>query len=108
MLSEFVFFWQVMAIIGFIRVGDQTVCGGTIIGGDSSADVFGRALALRGSKVACRKNCVLVEHVQDSTLFGNECVVHGMKTSGGCPCLSTLNGVCGIEYDRHATPPPSL
>lgn len=47
--------------------------------------------------MACRNNCVIAEGLSRATLpNGRNFVIHGMKTSGGCPVFSTLNDVDGI------------
>jgi hypothetical protein len=46
--------------------------------------------------MACRKNCVIAEgHANVTLANGRSMVSHGQRTSGGCPLLSTLNGIDG-------------
>lgn len=86
-----------MNIIGWIRYGDKTACGGMVVEGDPTCTSYGRAYAFQGARVACRKNCVIAEGFICSTLSnGHAQVIHGMKTSGGCPCYSTLNDIDGV------------
>ena len=86
-----------MKIAGFIRVGDKTGCGGTVLEGDETCVSHGRAYAFQGARVSCRKRCVIAEGVMHMILAnGRPRVTDGMKTSGGCVCESTLNGVDGI------------
>lgn len=86
-----------MKIIGWIRYGDKTACGGTVVEGDQTCTSYGRAYAFQGARIACRKNCVIVEGFPRSTLTnGRPQVIHGMVTSGGCPCYSTLNDIDGV------------
>lgn len=86
-----------MKIIGWIRYGDKTACGGTVVEGDPTCTSYGRAYAFQGARIACRKNCVIVEGFIRSTLTnGRPQVIHGMTTSGGCPCYSTLNDIDGV------------
>jgi uncharacterized Zn-binding protein involved in type VI secretion len=88
-----------MEIIGFIRQGDKTACGGTVIEGDPRFISYGRPCTFQGALVACRKNCVIIEGTPLVTVDGRARVVHGMVTSNGCPCISTLNGIDGIGND---------
>ena len=86
-----------MKIIGWIRYGDKTACGGTVIEGDQNCISHGRAYAFQGARIACRKNCVILEGFPRSMLTnGRQQVLHGMVTSGGCPCYSTLNDIDGV------------
>lgn len=89
-----------MKILGFIRVGDKTECGGTVVEGDETAVSHGRAYTFQGARVDCRKHCVIADGVARAVLTGGRPrVVHGMKTSGGCVCESTLNDVDGVGSD---------
>lgn len=86
-----------MNIIGWIRQGDKTACGGTVSEGDESCISHGRAYAFQGARVACSKNCVIADGFARSVLSnGRAQVIHGMKTSAGCPLHSTLNDIDGI------------
>ncbi|MDR9835326.1 PAAR domain-containing protein [Herbaspirillum huttiense] len=86
-----------MKIIGWIRYGDKAACGGTVIEGDQTCRSHGRAYAFQGARVACRKDCIISDGFPRSTLTnGRAQVIHGMKTSAGCPLLSTLNEVDGV------------
>ncbi|WP_034350171.1 PAAR domain-containing protein [Herbaspirillum sp. GW103] len=86
-----------MKIIGWIREGDRAACGATVIEGDPTCRSHGRAYAFVGARMACPKNCVIAQGFVRSTLTnGRAQVIHGMKTSGGCPCLSTLNDIDGV------------
>lgn len=87
-----------MEIIGYVRVGDEAACGGVVIEGDPICISDGRPYAFQGAKVTCAKNCVIAEGFIRSTLTnGRAQVIHGMKTSGGCPLLSTLNDRAGVS-----------
>ena len=94
-----------MEIIGWIRYGDKAACGGTVVEGDLSCTSYGRPYSFQGARMACRKNCVIVEEFVSSTLTnGRSQVIHGMKTSGGCPLQSTLNNIDGVGNESgHAT-----
>lgn len=86
-----------MTTTGFVRVGDKTECGGTVLEGDETCVSHGRAYAFQGARVSCRKRCVIAEGDMRHILTnGRPRVMHGMKTSGGCVCESTLNGVDGV------------
>lgn len=86
-----------MKIIGWIRYGDKAACGGTVIEGDQTCRSHGRAYAFQGARVACRKDCIIAEGFPSSTLTnGRAQVIHGMKTSAGCPLHSTLNDIDGV------------
>lgn len=86
-----------MKIIGWIRYGDKTACGGTVVEGLPNCTSHGRAISFQGARIACRKGCVIVEGFPRATLpNGRPRVIHGMITSGGCPCYSTLNDIDGV------------
>lgn len=86
-----------MKIIGWIRKGDKTACGGTVAEGLPNWISHGREIAFQGARIDCRKGCVIVDGYQYSTLpNGRPMVLHGMVTSGGCPCYSTLNDIHGV------------
>lgn len=86
-----------MKIIGWIRYGDKTACGGTVVEGEPTCISHGRAYAYQGSHIACRKGCVIVEGFSRATLpNGRYQVIHGMVTSSGCPVFSTLNDIDGV------------
>lgn len=86
-----------MDIVGWIRQLDHAACGGTVVEGDQFTISDGRAYAFQGARLACKKNCVIAQGYAFSTLT-NGCnqVMHGMRTSGGCPLYSTLNDVDGV------------
>lgn len=89
-----------MNIIGWIRYGDATACGGTVAEGDPYCTSYGRAYAFQGARIACRQSCVITEGLQQYTLpNGRSMVTHGMVTSNGCPLLSTLNDIDGVCND---------
>lgn len=85
-----------MEIIGWIRQNDKAACGGTVAEGDSFCLSHGRPYSFRGARMACQKKCVIAEGFTRSSLNGRNQVIHGMKTSGGCPLLSTLNDLDGV------------
>ena len=92
-----------MKIIGWIREGDQTACGGTVAEGDQTCIGRGRAYAFQGARISCRKGCVIAEGFMRSMLAnGRPRVIHGMKSSSGCPCYSTLNDIDGVGNESGA------
>ncbi len=89
-----------MRIIGWIREGDQAACGDQVIEGDSCSISDGRSLAFEGARMSCTRGCVIAEGYRPDKLFnGRSPVLHGMKTSGNCPLLSSLNNIDGIGND---------
>jgi uncharacterized Zn-binding protein involved in type VI secretion len=86
-----------MNIVGWIRQGDATACGGIVAEGLSNCISRGRAISFQGARVTCSKSCAIAEGFSRATLpNGQPRVIHGMKTTGGCACYSTLNGVDGV------------
>lgn len=78
-------------------MGDRAACGAMVCEGDQFVTSMGRPYTFQGAKLACKKNCVIAEGYLFSTLTnGKPQVLHGMRTSGGCPLLSTLNDVDGV------------
>jgi uncharacterized Zn-binding protein involved in type VI secretion len=87
-----------MSIIGWIREGDAASCGGHVEHGHPTYTSHGKPLAHDGSPMKCRKNCVVKAEEHHFTLpDGLPQALHGDKTSGGCPLMSTLNGIHGID-----------
>lgn len=87
------------SILGSICVGDKTSCGGTVVTGSPFSDVNGRGIARAGDKIACKKNCVIVNGNITEIIDGAPMALHGAQTSGGCTCLSKNNDYHG---DAHA------
>ena len=86
-----------MQIIGWIREKDKAACSGLVVEGDPFCISHGRSYAFQGAKMACKKNCIIAEGYPISFLAnGKNQVIHGMRTSGGCPLTSTLNNIDGI------------
>jgi uncharacterized Zn-binding protein involved in type VI secretion len=91
-----------MKIIGWIREGDKTACGGIVMEGLSTCRSRGVPISFQGARIACRKNCVIAEGFSRSTLAnGRSRVIHGMMTSGGCPLYSTINDFDGVGNESH-------
>ena len=89
-----------MGIIGWIRQGDKASCGATVIDGSPTDISHGRPYTYMGAQMACRKRCVITEGYPLATLpNGQPQVLHGHCTSGGCPLISTLNGIDGVGTD---------
>jgi uncharacterized Zn-binding protein involved in type VI secretion len=87
-----------MNIIGWIREGDAAACGGSVKLGHPTFTSHGKALAHHGSPMACMKSCVVAAGEHHFTLpDGLPQALHGDKTSGGCPLISTLNGIHGTS-----------
>ena len=95
-----------MNIVGWIRKGDQAACGGVVAEGEPTFTIHGRPLAFQGGRMSCRKSCVISEGFTSSILSNSRCrVLHGMKTAGGCPLLSSLNELDGISGASDAALP---
>lgn len=95
-----------MNIVGWIRKGDQAACGGVVAKGEPTFVSDGRAFAFQGAPMSCPQNCVIAEGFAGSTLSTSRPrVLHGMKTTEGCPLLSTLNGRDGVSQGSGETPP---
>ncbi len=93
-----------MRIIGWVREGDATACGGRVAEGDQRVKSRGRAYAFQGARIACEKGCVIAEGYGRARLTnGQSRVLHGMRSTNGCPCYSTLNDVDGAS-DVDASP----
>jgi uncharacterized Zn-binding protein involved in type VI secretion len=87
-----------MEIIGWIREFDEASCGGVVSEGDQTFRSMGIPYAFEGARMACPAHCVIVEGYAHSTLTNRRSrVIHGMKTSGGCPLISTLNDRDGVR-----------
>ncbi|WP_296953059.1 PAAR domain-containing protein [uncultured Massilia sp.] len=87
-----------MNIIGWIREGDEASCGGKVKQGHPTFTSHGKPLAHAGNPMACRKHCVVGAGEHHFTLpDGLPQALHGDETSGGCPLVSTLNGIHGVE-----------
>lgn len=98
-----------MRIIGWIREGDRAACDGLVIEGDQRCTSNGRPYSFEGARMICAKKCVIAEGFPRRTLTnGRHAVIHGMKTSGGCPLLSTLNERDGIRNERAEVVPETF
>jgi uncharacterized Zn-binding protein involved in type VI secretion len=98
-----------MEIIGWIRQDDKAACGGLVVEGDPFCISDGKPYAFEGARLACEKNCVIAEGYAFSTLTnGRSQVIHGMKTSGGCPLVSTLNDIDGVGNESGGAAPSAF
>jgi uncharacterized Zn-binding protein involved in type VI secretion len=87
-----------MSIIGWVRQGDKAACGGVVAQGCPTDISHGQAYTFQGAKMLCRKKCVIADGYAKSILTnGFKQVLHGMRTTGLCPLISTLNGLDGDE-----------
>lgn len=86
-----------MRIIGWIRVGDKAACGGVVAEGDPLVSSNGIPYSFEGARMSCASKCVIAEGYEFSTLANRRHrVLHGMRTSCGCPLYSTLNDRDGV------------
>ncbi|UWE19019.1 PAAR domain-containing protein [Herbaspirillum huttiense] len=96
----------IMKIVGWIRYGDKTACGGTVMQGDPTCISYGKPYAFHGALIACRKKCIIADGYPLSTLTnGRAMAIHGMKSSAGCPIQSTLNNIDGVGVDDNTEIP---
>lgn len=86
-----------MKILGWIRQGDKTACGGTVVEGIQVHLRNGLPISFQGAMISCkRKNCVIAEGRPTIRLEnGKQMCHHGHTSSAGCPIYSTLNDVDG-------------
>jgi uncharacterized Zn-binding protein involved in type VI secretion len=97
-----------MKIIGWIRQGDKAACGGKVVEGMAHCTGRGVPYTFQGAQIACKKNCKIIEGFARRTWNGRQFVIHGMKTSGGCPLISTLNDTDGVGNDAGEAIPSSF
>lgn len=94
-----------MNIRGWIRQGDVAACGASVIEGVQTCSSYGRAYTYQGASIACSKRCVIAEGLPTNVLpNGRPRVLHGMRSSQGCPLISTLNGTDGISSESTIFP----
>lgn len=81
-----------MATGYFIRVGDKTTCGGTVLSGDPRHTLHGLATARNGDTVTCGKDGRVYRIVGGLTNY----IIHGAQAAGTlhskstCPCNARL------------------
>ncbi len=90
-----------MKILGWIRIGDKTACGGIVSEGYERMSYDGIAYSYEDAKINCVKACVIAEAASFYRLPNGKAVpFHGHRTSGGCPLHSTINDLCGYATDN--------
>ncbi|KSW22439.1 MULTISPECIES: S-type pyocin domain-containing protein [unclassified Pseudomonas] len=81
-----------MAVGHFIRLGDKTTCGGTVLEADSRVMMFGIAHAREGDRVSCGKDGKVYKIIGGISYINS----HGRVVAGtldsfsGCPCKARL------------------
>ncbi|WP_413456879.1 DUF6402 family protein [Herbaspirillum huttiense] len=76
-----------------------------MIDGVQACSSYGRAYTYQGASIACSKRCVIAEGLPTNVLpNGRPRVLHGMRSSQGCPLISTLNGTDGISSESTIFP----
>ena len=85
-----------MNIKGWVRLGDKAACGSVVVEGCQNIISHGRPLAYIGSAMACPFGCRIIEG-DATTILPNRknAVLHGHRTSMGCPVISSLNDANG-------------
>ncbi|MFK8331287.1 polymorphic toxin type 44 domain-containing protein [Pseudomonas sp. BJa5] len=98
-----------MATGHFIRLGDKTTCGGTVLEADTRVMMFGIAHAREGDRVSCGKDGKAYPIVGGVSFISS----HGRYVAGtldsisGCPCKARLlpsSFNASYESRRNATP----
>jgi uncharacterized Zn-binding protein involved in type VI secretion len=86
-----------MKILGWIRQGDKTACGGVVTEGIPVHLRDGLPISFQGAYISCkRKNCVIAEGIPTTRLENGKAMCHhGHVSSAGCPVYSTMNDVDG-------------
>lgn len=86
-----------MIIVGWIRLGDKSTCGGVVAEASAHEHSDGIGYSFRGARMSCSGDCTIADGYPQSILSnGAAQVIDGQKTSRGCRLLSTLNGVDGV------------
>jgi uncharacterized Zn-binding protein involved in type VI secretion len=85
-----------------IRMGDRTSHGGTVISGDMTWEVYGKAVARVGDLTVCPK-CkgvfAITTGADDLTGFGQAVARHGDKTACGATLIA---GQSSAWWDNHS------
>ncbi|MHC5348401.1 PAAR domain-containing protein [Metapseudomonas furukawaii] len=106
-----------MAIGYFIRAGDKTTCGGTVLEGDTAVMMRGIAHSREGDRVSCGTDGKVYQIVGGIAYMRS----HGRRVAGsldsisGCPCKAQLiPSLTSAQYNsnrstttREASPAPS-
>jgi uncharacterized Zn-binding protein involved in type VI secretion len=84
-----------------VRMGDRTSHGGTVISGDMTWEVYGKAVARVGDLTVCPK-CkgvfAITTGADDLTGFGQAVARHGDKTACGATLIA---GQSSASWDNH-------
>ncbi len=84
-----------------VRMGDRTSHGGTVISGDMTWEVYGKAVARVGDLTVCPK-CkgvfAIITGADDLTGFGQAVARHGDKTACGATLIA---GQSSAWWDNH-------
>jgi uncharacterized Zn-binding protein involved in type VI secretion len=87
-----------------VRMGDRTSHGGTVISGDMTWEVYGKAVARVGDLTVCPK-CkgvfAITTGADDLTGFGQAVARHGDKTACGATLIA---GQSSAWWDNHSGP----
>jgi len=85
-----------------VRMGDRTSHGGTVISGDMTWEVYGKAVARVGDLTVCPK-CkgvfAITTGADDLTGFGQAVARHGDKTACGATLIA---GQSSAWWDNHS------
>ncbi|WP_435608082.1 PAAR domain-containing protein [Pseudomonas knackmussii] len=81
-----------MAVGYFIRMGDKTTCGGTVLEGDSDCTMHGVPQARQGDKVSCGKDGKVYQILGGVHYFrsGGIPVAGSLDSYSSCPCQARL------------------
>jgi uncharacterized Zn-binding protein involved in type VI secretion len=94
----------------FLRLGDKTTCGGTVLEGESGYLMDGIPRALEGAKVSCGadgETYAIVGGIHYITSDGRQ-VAGTLDSISSCPCGAALINSCfGAVYESSRLAPPS-
>ncbi|MCO7515820.1 S-type pyocin domain-containing protein [Pseudomonas guariconensis] len=81
-----------MAIGHFIRLGDKTTCGGTVLEADSHVMMFGIMHAREGDRVSCGKDGKVYRIIGGISYINSHgrVVAGSLDSFSGCPCKARL------------------
>ena len=93
----------------FLRLGDKTTCGGTVLEGESGYLMDGIPRALEGAKVSCGADgepYAIVGGIHYITSDGRQ-VAGTLDSISSCPCAAALINSCfGAVYESSRLAPP--
>lgn len=77
---------------GYIRLGDPTSHGGTVLSANPRFTVGGKGVACLGDDCTCPLHgpCKIAEGLSHECIDGKPVALHGHKTSCGATLISTL------------------